>query len=140
VEEYALVDESGGVGRSRGGMGIRRTIEVLGHEASFLGSLDRARFAPWGLAGGQPGGRGAIILNPGGPGERALPSKVWGFRLAPGDRVSMLTPGAGGWGPPAERPVERVLADVEDGVISVERATVDYPHAAEKMDQRRGRR
>jgi N-methylhydantoinase B len=129
VEEYALVDESGGAGRWRGSMGIRRTIEVLGHEASFLGSLDRARIAPWGLAGGKPGGCGAIILNPG-PREQALPSKVWGFRLAPGDRVSIVTPGAGGWGLPAERPVEAVRADVEDGAVSAERAAADYPQAA----------
>jgi N-methylhydantoinase B len=118
VDEYALVDGSGGAGRWRGGMGIRRTIEVLGHEASFLGSLDRARFAPWGLAGGQPGGRGAIVLNPGGPGERALPSKVWGVRLAPGDRASMTTPGSGGWGPPSERPPEQLRADHEDGITA----------------------
>ncbi len=132
VEEYALVEESGGAGRWRGGMGIRRTIEVLGHEASFLGSLDRARIAPWGLSGGKPGGRGAIILNPG-PHERILPSKVWGFRLAPGDRVSIVTPGAGGWGFPTERPAEPVLVDVEDGVISPERAAADYPHAARRQ-------
>ena len=119
-------------------MGIRRAIEVLGHEASFLGSLDRARFAPWGLGGGKPGGRGAILLNPGRPDERALPSKVWGFRLAPGDRVSMVTPGAGGWGLPAERPVEQILADVEDGIISAERAAADYPQAAEALRRRRG--
>jgi N-methylhydantoinase B len=134
VDEYALVEESGGAGRRRGGMGIRRVIEVLGHEASFLGSLDRARIAPWGLAGGKPGGRGAVVLNPGGADERALPSKVWGFRLAPGDRVSMVTPGSGGWGPPAERPVAEVMADVEDGVISAERAASDYPQAAHAHD------
>jgi N-methylhydantoinase B len=145
VEEYALVEESGGAGRWRGGMGIRRTIGVLGHEASFLGSLDRARIAPWGLSGGKPGGRGAIILNPGSR-QRALPSKVWGFRLAPGDQVSMLTPGAGGWGAPDERPLQSVLADVEDGVVSRERAAADYPQvpsaaksavAADQMFQRR---
>ena len=136
VEEYALVEESGGAGRSRGGLGIRRTIEVLGHEASFLGSLDRARIAPWGLAGGQPGGRGAIILNPGRLGQRALPSKVWGYRLAPGDRVSMVTPGAGGWGLPAERPVARVVDDVEDGVISPAGAAAEYPQAAPALDGR----
>ena len=140
VDEYALVEASGGAGRRRGGMGIRRAIEVLGHEASFLGSLDRARFAPWGLGGGKPGGRGAIVLNAGRPDERALPSKVWGFRLAPGDRVSMVTPGAGGWGPPAERPVEQVLADVEDGIISAERAAADYPQAAEALRRLRSAR
>src|SRR5262249_58033063 len=47
VDEYSLVEQSGGAGRWRGGMGIRRVIEVLGHEASFLGSLDRARIPPW---------------------------------------------------------------------------------------------
>ncbi|HEV8439720.1 MAG TPA: hydantoinase B/oxoprolinase family protein [Methylomirabilota bacterium] len=140
VEEYSLVEQSGGAGRWRGGMGIRRTIEVLGHEASFLGSLDRARIAPWGLAGGKPGGRGAILLNPGGPAERTLPSKIWGFRLGPGDRVSVLTPGAGGWGAPAERPVGRVVADLEDGVTSIERAALDYPQAPPTAGTRDGGR
>jgi N-methylhydantoinase B len=139
VDEYALVEGSGGAGRHRGGMGIRRTIEVLGHEASFLGSLDRARIAPWGLAGGQHGGCGAIIVNPG-PAERALPSKVWGVPLAPGDRVSIITPGAGGWGAPGERPVERIVVDLEDGIISAERATADYPHAAAAVKGHRGDR
>jgi N-methylhydantoinase B len=133
VEEYALVDGSGGTGRRRGGMGIRRVIEVRGHEASFLGSLDRARLAPWGLAGGKPGGRGAIVLNPGRVDERTLPSKVWGFPLAPGDRVSMVTPGSGGWGPPGERPVQEVLADLADGIIGAERAAADYPQAADRL-------
>jgi N-methylhydantoinase B len=138
VHEYALVEESGGAGCWRGGMGIRRTIEVLGHEASFLGSLDRARIAPWGLGGGEPGGCGAIVLRHHDE-SRALRSKVWGVRLAPGDRASIATPGAGGWGLSTERPVERVLADVEDGIISVERACIDYPHAAEALEKARGR-
>jgi N-methylhydantoinase B len=139
VEEYGLVEESGGAGRHRGGMGIRRTIEVLGHEASFLGSLDRARIAPWGLCGGKPGGCGAIILNPDRPEGRALPSKVWGFRLAPGDRVSIVTPGAGGWGFPAERPIAHVRADVEDGVLPAVRAAAEYPQAAGALPVHRGR-
>jgi N-methylhydantoinase B len=102
VEEYALEDGSGGRGRFRGGMGLRRTIAVLGHEAQFLGTLERAEVAPWGLEGGEPGGRAALILNPGSAAERRLPPKVWGYRLGPGDRVSIVTPGAGGWGAPAD--------------------------------------
>ena len=46
VEEYALADESGGTGRFRGGLGLRRTIEVLGHDAQFLGTLERAEIPP----------------------------------------------------------------------------------------------
>ena len=100
VVEYALVDGSGGSGRHRGGLGLRRTIEILGHEARFLGTTERARIAPWGLFGGGPGGRARLVLNPGGPAEQELPPKVWGYPLRPGDRVSIDTPGAGGYGPP----------------------------------------
>ena len=38
----------------------------------------------------------------------------------------MTTPGAGGWGAPAEREPERVRADVSDGVITAERAEAQY--------------
>jgi N-methylhydantoinase B len=116
VHEYALVEGSGGAGRHRGGLGLRRTIEVLDHEARLLGTTERARLAPWGLLGGEPGGRARLVLNPGTPGERALPPKVWGYPLAPGDRIAIVTPGAGGYGPPAERPEAARRADVRDGL------------------------
>ena len=102
VEEYGLVPASAGAGRHRGGMGLRRTIRVLGEEATFLGTLERARIAPWGLAGGEPGGRGALVLNAGAPGERPLPPKLAGMRLAQGDAVTIVTPGAGGYGKPGD--------------------------------------
>jgi len=54
--------------------------------------------------------------------------------------MSMVTPGAGGWGLPAERPGEQVLADVDDGIISAERAAADYPQAAGALRRRRGAR
>ena len=73
VDEYALVD---GVRRRRagyrGGLGIRRTIRVLGHEATFLGTLERARIAPFGLLGGGEGGCGALVLNADTPDARDL--------------------------------------------------------------------
>lgn len=116
VSEYALVEGSGGAGRHRGGLGLRRTIEVLGHEARFLGTTERARLAPWGLCGGQPGGRARLVLDPGGPDERELPPKVWGYPLKPGDRVSIETPGAGGYGPPEERALAQRQEDERDGI------------------------
>ena len=102
VEEYGLVPESAGSGRHRGGMGLRRTIRVLGEEATFLGTLDRARIAPWGLAGGGPGGTSALVLNAGTPGERALRPKLAGLRIRRGDTVTVVTPGAGGYGAPED--------------------------------------
>jgi N-methylhydantoinase B len=100
VEEYALVDESGGPGTFRGGLGLRRTIRVLEREAQFLGTLERAAIPPWGLAGGGPGGLAALFLDRGAPEERRLPAKVWGHPLRSGDRVTIVTPGGGGYGPP----------------------------------------
>jgi N-methylhydantoinase B len=104
VEDYALVEGSGGRGRFRGGHGLRRTIEILGHEARLLASLERAEIPPWGLQGGQPGGTAALILNPGTATEQRLPPKVWGYPLRPGDRVSIITPAGGGFGPPPADP------------------------------------
>ncbi len=118
VEEYALVEGSGGDGRHRGGLGLRRTIQVLGHEARFLGTTERARLAPWGLFGGEPGGLARLVLNPGAAGERELPPKVWGYPLDPGDRVAIETPGAGGYGEPAERAPADRARDERDGVIA----------------------
>ena len=100
VTEYALADESAGPGRHRGGMGIRRTVEVLGHDARFIATLERTRVAPWGLAGGGDGGRGALVLNPGTPGAQDLPAKVWDQPLGPGDRVRITTAGGGGYAAP----------------------------------------
>jgi N-methylhydantoinase B len=130
VAEYALVEGSGGPGRHRGGLGLRRTIEILGHEARFLGTTERARLAPWGLCGGQPGGRARIVLNPDGPGSRELPPKVWGHPLQPGDRVAMETPGAGGYGPPEERSPAQARQDARDGLGSgrpIPKGALDRP-------------
>jgi N-methylhydantoinase B len=118
VEEYALVPGSGGAGRFRGGLGIRRTVRVVGHEATFLGTLERQRVAPFGLLGGGEGGRGALRLNAEAPDGRDLGSKIAGLRLRPGDTVTIVTPGAGGYGPPAERDPNLAARDVRDGKVT----------------------
>jgi N-methylhydantoinase B len=118
VEEYSFVPDSGGRGRWRGGLGLRRTIRVRGGEATFLGTLDRARIAPWGLFGGREGGKAALVLNAGAGGGRALSPKVAGLRLADGDAVTIVTPGAGGYGPPAERDPALAARDLREGKVS----------------------
>ncbi len=97
VTEYALAEGSGGAGRHRGGMGIVRTLEVLDHDARFIATLERTRVAPWGLAGGGDGGRGGLVMNPGGASSRELPPKVWDHSLGAGDRVRIRTAGGGGY-------------------------------------------
>ena len=101
VVEYALVDGSGGSGRHRGGLGLRRTIEILGHEARFLGTTERARIAPWGLFGRRPGGRARLVLI-----RRARSRSCrrrFGLSASPRLIACRSTPpGAGGYGSPPD--------------------------------------
>ena len=49
---------------------------------------------------------------------RELGSKVAGVRLEAGDVVTIVTPGAGGYGPPAERAPALRARDARDGKVS----------------------
>jgi len=97
VVRYELRRNSGGNGVHRGGDGVVRELEAL---APIRGSLlaERRSRPPWGLAGGQPGKKGFDQIRRKGR-WFDLPSKG-SFELAPGDRISISTPGGGGWGDP----------------------------------------
>jgi N-methylhydantoinase B len=46
--------------------------------------------------------------------------------IKPGDRITNMNPGGGGYGDPMERAVEKVLSDVKNGLVSVKGAQEDY--------------
>ncbi|MCB1339015.1 MAG: hydantoinase B/oxoprolinase family protein, partial [Maritimibacter sp.] len=46
--------------------------------------------------------------------------------IKPGDRITNMNPGGGGFGDPMERAVEKVVSDVKNGLVSVEGAKADY--------------
>ena len=46
--------------------------------------------------------------------------------LRPGETVTNMNPGGGGYGNPYERPIEKVVWDVKNGLVSVEGALKDY--------------
>lgn len=91
VSRYGVRRGSGGAGGRRGGDGIVREFVFLAPAQVTL-LTERRRHAPWGLAGGCPGAPGENSLN-GAP----LPGKS-SFTVQPGDRVTISTPGGGGWG------------------------------------------
>jgi N-methylhydantoinase B len=97
VLEYRLRDGTGGRGRWRGGEGIRRSIQILAESATVSLLTERRRRAPWGLAGGEPGGRGRNLLVRGDR-ERVLLSKTT-LPVRAGDVLVVETPGGGGLGP-----------------------------------------
>jgi N-methylhydantoinase B/oxoprolinase/acetone carboxylase alpha subunit len=101
VLRYRLRRGSGGDGYSPGGEGIERDLQVLADCTVSL-ITERRVSRPYGLWGGDPGAPGENWLLPGGDESRAepLPDKCT-IHLKPGDVLRMLTPGGGGWGPPA---------------------------------------
>ena len=116
IERYELVNDSGGDGTWRGGMGLRRTVRIEHDDCAVEVHHARALSSPWGLQGGGDGGRFRVSAAGGtlGEGGRGL--------MNTGASVEVVTPGAGGYGPPTERDPERVRRDLEDGRISDETA------------------
>jgi N-methylhydantoinase B len=96
VTRYGLRPESGGIGRHRGGDGLRRDILFLCPVHVNLLS-ERRRQRPYGLAGGEPGRSGRNVLIRADGTEHDLPGKV-SIDLETDDTLSLRTPGGGGWG------------------------------------------
>jgi N-methylhydantoinase B len=127
VDEYALVEDSGGAGSYRGGMGIARQIRAIVPNTIFSVRSDSHTVGiATGVFGGGDGRRARLVRNFGEPGEEVLFSKVARVEMKVGDSMRIETPGAGGYGPPAERPVAALAADLRGGQVSRARAEQDY--------------
>jgi N-methylhydantoinase B len=118
VERFELVPDSGGRGRHRGGLGVRRDVRILGESIKFTNLSERHRFRPFGVMGGEPGQLGRTVINPGTPGERVIGGKA-SVDLEYGDVVSFQLAGAGGYGDPAERDPRLVAEDVRLGLVTL---------------------
>ena len=123
---YELIPDSGGAGRSRGGLGVRRDIEFLDEHGALDTQFDKFKVAPFGLFGGGDGAKGRLVLNPDGPEPRDLASKTVALELRRGDVVSMWTQGGGGYGAPGERSTEAIVQDIREGKLSPEAAQERY--------------
>jgi len=105
---YEMVDGSGGAGKFFGGMGLRRVYRA---EADCRVKVDgsRMRSQPWGLAGGSPGSSGSYTFS----------DDVEGIQngIAPlkaGQMITVITPGAGGYGPQIARDTAAKQRDVAE--------------------------
>ena len=130
VESYELIPDSGGAGQYRGGLGARRTWRVLGNATHASVCSERALAAPFGLFGGKAGTPTRISVREPDGTVRELNSK--GSFMAPADsEITFQVPGAGGFGPPAERDHASIAADIEDGYVTPEAARRDYGYQPE---------
>ncbi len=121
------VQDSCGDGAYRGGLGIDRSFKTLGAMTLTMHG-DRAEVTPFGLAGGTNGGPNTLsVRRAADPGsEEHLGMHAMGIRLEPGDHVIYRSNGGGGFGDPLSRDPALVLADVENGWISREKAEQIY--------------
>jgi N-methylhydantoinase B len=125
IERMELVPDTGGAGRFRGGMAMRKDVRLLAETGRVTNLGDRYVNTPYGLEGGHAGSLAATILNPGRSGETALHSKGT-YDLRKGDVLSLRTAGAGGYGDPMARDPQAVLKDVRAGLVSVGAARKIY--------------
>ena len=121
------VQDSCGDGKFRGGVGIDRSFKVLGALTMTMHG-DRAEVTPFGLAGGTNGGGNILRLrratSP--DTEEELGMHAMGIRLEPGDHLIYRSNGGGGFGDPLARDPAMVVADVEAGWISKDKAKQVY--------------
>jgi N-methylhydantoinase B len=126
-----LKPDSGGAGRTRGGVGQIMEIATKGDlEFAVNATFDRVANAPKGREGGRDGAAGRVTQKSG----RVLRTK--GFQVIPdGDRLVLELPGGGGMGDPATRDPALILRDVRDGLVSAANARVLYKVAIAEGDE-----
>lgn len=132
VDRLELIPDSGGAGRHRGGLGLRKDFTLLGEDVTFTNLMERTDSRPWGLDGGEAGDRGRTLLNPGEDAEELHPKGE--YSLEYGDTVSFQLSGAGGYGDPGERDPGAVLRDVRKGFITPSEARDAYGVAVVEAD------
>jgi N-methylhydantoinase B len=132
VEEYAMVPDSGGAGRHRGGLGLARQIRAAVDGVVFSARSDNHIIAPPGMEGGQPGRPAHLIWNYGRADTQVLSSKVAALPLHAGDTIRLETAGGGGFGPVEERPAALLADDLRSGKLSRTDAERLYGAAAVK--------
>ncbi|MDO8208842.1 hydantoinase B/oxoprolinase family protein [Conexibacter sp. CPCC 206217] len=101
VEQYALLDGTGGAGARAGGRGMRAVFRVLGDQPIvFQCGMEQTdpRFGAWGLEGGETGRAGHVtVIRADGEQEERIAGRSR-VVLAPGDRLVLATGGGGGHG------------------------------------------
>jgi N-methylhydantoinase B len=136
---HAIVTDSAGPGRFRGGCGVEKGGRLTECERTVVSyCCDRARSVTWGIEGGLPSCPHGVWLNRGTADERFLGAVFSNVPLEAGTRFTRPSAGGGGYGDPLERDVALVLADVADGYVSVRRAARDYGVVVHELDAELG--
>jgi len=133
-EAFELRGGSSGPGKSRGGLGSRMVVTLLG-PAEFSMETSRTRSGASGVSGGGDSipqrmsritAKGELDVFGGLTPDGEWRNPLRGKRLEPGDKIEILATGGGGWGDPLQREPERVLEDYLDEYLTLEQARDSY--------------
>lgn len=124
IHKYEMRCDGEGPGEFRGGAGIDYVADVtVGAEYSFRGEGGYGLTA-FGINGGLPGKTGSLTLGAADGPPFDIPQ--YGVRQLPPLRITIESPGGGGFGNPMRRDPHAVLRDVQGGIVSPERARAVY--------------
>ena len=143
-DELSLRQDSGGVGEYRGGLGVRRDYRFL-DDVKGITLIKKTRTDSWGLDGGEPGARNAVVVEGSGedgwrdrfdflvdnnadydPEQDEQYTGMMRGWFEDGEILSNRSGGGGGYGDPFDRNPEAVRDDVRNGYVSRESARNEY--------------
>lgn len=128
IHRYSLIEDSGGAGKFRGGSGTAWEVEPLDRDMTFITFGEGRRIPAVGAAGANSkmvdAKVGRIEVKRNGKVETIRKNVI--EKVKPGETVTNLNPGGGGYGNPFERPVDKIVSDVKNGLVSVKGARDDY--------------
>jgi N-methylhydantoinase B len=128
LEQVQLIEDSGGPGRHRGGLGVQMDFQMR-EDCYVTAVVERTRNPGWGLEGGMPAARANSCALRLPDGSRTVFGKATRLHCPKGSTLELTCGGGGGFGPPGERDPEQVASDVAEGYVSEQAARADYPHA-----------
>jgi len=132
VKQREMIQDSGGPGRFRGGLGQSIIVKVESKKpAVFHCMQERINNPPLGFRGAMAGGNAELVIN-----EKIRPHPKKGYILHMGDEVRINSNGGGGFFPPEQRSTEEVLQDVLDEYVSVRAAKNHYKVVVDKRKKR----
>ncbi len=132
-----LLPDSGGPGRSRGGLALRQVCAFTFQGGTLTNFGNRERVGPPGIFEGKAGATAGLVLNAGSERERVVGLVASNVPVERGETLTYWSAGGGGYGDPLERAVDRVLEDIKDDYVSPVAAREQYGVVVQEIDRRR---